>query len=127
MEGILGRFAPHIYALLRIVAGLLFAQHGAQKLLGVLGGRQVSVASQFGLAGVIELVGGLLIAAGIYASPIGFIASGEMALAYFQVHAPQGFWPVQNGGELAALYCFLFLYVAARGNGLWSIQGGKKR
>ncbi len=127
MDGILGRFAPHIYALLRIVAGLLFAQHGAQKLFGALGGRQVALTSQFGLAGIIELVGGLMIAAGMYASPIGFIASGEMAVAYFRTHAPQGFWPVQNGGELAVLYCFLFLYVAARGNGVWSIQGGKKR
>ena len=127
MDGILGRFAPHIYALLRIVAGLLFAEHGAQKLLGVLGGRQVAITSQFGVAGLIELVGGLMIAAGVYASPIGFIASGEMAVAYFRTHAPQGFWPVQNGGELAVLYCFLFLYVAARGNGQWSIQGGKKR
>jgi putative oxidoreductase len=127
MEGILGRFAPHIYALLRIVAGLLFAQHGAQKLLGVLGGNQVAIASQFGLAGIIELVGGLMIAVGAYASVLGFIASGEMAVAYFQNHAPRGFWPVQNGGELAVLYCFVFLYVAARGNGAWSLQGGKKR
>ena len=127
MDGILGRFAPHIYALLRIVAGLLFAQHGAQKLLGVLGGNQVAIASQFGLAGIIELVGGLMIAVGVYASVLGFIASGEMAVAYFQNHAPRGFWPVQNGGELAVLYCFVFLYVAARGNGAWSLQGGKKR
>jgi putative oxidoreductase len=127
MDGILGRFAPHIYALLRIVAGLLFAQHGAQKLLGVLGGHQVAIASQFGLAGVIELVGGLMIAAGVYASPIAFIASGEMAVAYVKAHVPQGYWPVQNGGELPVLYCFLFLYIAARGNGAWSIQGGKKR
>ena len=126
MDGILGRFAPQIYALLRIVAGLLFAAHGAQKLLGVLGGQQVPIASQFGLAGVIELVGGLMIAAGVYASPMGFIASGEMAVAYFQVHAPQGPWPIRNGGELAVLYCFLFLYIAARGNGRWSVQGGKR-
>jgi putative oxidoreductase len=127
MEGILGRFAPQIYALLRIVSGLLFAQHGAQKLLGVLGGQQVPITSQFGLAGVIELVGGLMIAAGVFASLVGFIASGEMAVAYFQAHAPRGVWPVQNGGELAVLYCFLFLYIAARGNGIWSVQGGKKR
>jgi putative oxidoreductase len=127
MEGILGRFAPQFYALLRIVSGLLFAQHGAQKLLGVLGGQQVSITSQFGLAGVIELVGGLMIAAGMFASLVGFIASGEMAVAYFQAHAPRGLWPVQNGGELAVLYCFLFLYIAARGNGVWSVQGGKKR
>ena len=127
MDGILGRFAPQIYALLRMVAGVLFAVHGAQKLLGVLGGQQVPITSQFGLAGVIELVGGLMIAAGVFASPVALVASGEMAVAYFQAHAPKAFWPVQNGGELAALYCFLFLYVAARGNGTWSVQGGKKR
>ena len=127
MEGILGRFAPQIYALLRVVSGLLFAVHGAQKLLGVLGGQQAPITSQFGLAGVIELVGGLMIAAGVFASPVAFVASGEMAVAYFQAHAPKAFWPVQNGGELAVLYCFLFLYVAARGNGAWSVQGGKKR
>ena len=127
MEGILGRFAPQIYALLRMVSGLLFAVHGAQKLLGVLGGQQVPIMSQFGLAGVIELVGGLMIAAGVFASLAAFVASGEMAVAYFQVHAPKALWPVQNGGELAVLFCFLFLYVAARGNGTWSVQGGKKR
>ncbi len=127
MEGILGRFAPQIYALLRIVAGLLFAVHGAQKLLGVLGGQQVPIMSQFGLAGVIELVGGLMIAAGVFASLAAFVASGEMAVAYFQAHAPKALWPVQNGGELAVLFCFVFLYVAARGNGTWSVQGGKKR
>ena len=127
MEGILGRVAPQIYALLRIVSGLLFAVHGAQKLLGVLGGQQVPIMSQFGLAGVIELVGGLMIAAGVFASLAAFVASGEMAVAYFQAHAPKGFWPVQNGGDLAVLFCFLFLYVAARGNGTWSVQGGKKR
>jgi putative oxidoreductase len=127
MEGILGRFAPQIYALLRIVAGLLFAVHGAQKLFGVLGGQQVPIMSQFGLASVIELVGGLMIAAGVFASLVAFVASGEMAVAYFQAHAPKALWPVQNGGELAVLFCFVFLYVAARGNGTWSVQGGKKR
>jgi putative oxidoreductase len=127
MDGILGRFAPQIYALLRIVSGLLFAVHGAQKLLGLLGGQQVPLNSQFGLAGIIELVGGLMIAAGVFASPVAFIASGEMAVAYFQAHAPKAFWPIQNDGELAVLYCFVFLYVAARGNGTWSVQGGKAR
>ena len=127
MEGILGRVAPQIYALLRMVSGLLFAVHGAQKLLGVLGGQQVPIMSQFGLAGVIELVGGLMIAAGVFASLAAFVASGEMAVAYFQAHAPKAFWPAQNGGELAVLFCFVFLYVAARGNGTWSVQGGKKR
>ena len=78
---------------------------------------------KFGLAGVIELVGGVLIAAGIFTSPLAFIASGEMAFAYFQAHAPRGWWPIQNGGELAVLYSFLFLYFAARGNGALSVQG----
>jgi putative oxidoreductase len=126
METILGRFAPYFYGLLRIVSGLLFACHGAQKLLGVLGGQQVPVTSQFGLAGVIELVGGLMIAAGVFTSLVAFIASGEMAAAYFQAHAPRNLWPIQNGGELAVLYCVLFLYFAARGNGALSIQGGKR-
>jgi putative oxidoreductase len=127
MESILGRFAPYLYGLLRIVAGLLFACHGAQKLFGVLGGQQVSLMSQLGLAGVIEFGGGLLIAAGVFTSLVSFIASSEMAVAYFQAHAPRGTFPIQNGGELAVLYCLVFLYFAARGNGALSVQGGKMR
>lgn len=115
MERMLGRFSPYIYAALRIVAGLLFAAHGAQKLFGLFGGRQVTLMSQMGLAGGIELVAGLMIAFGFFTSIAAFIASGEMAVAYFQAHHPRGPVPLQNGGELAALYCFLFLYVAARG------------
>ena len=126
MERILGRFAPYLYSLLRIVAGLLFACHGAQKLFGVLGGQQASLMSQFGLAGVIEFGGGLLIAAGVFTSLVSFIASCEMVVAYFQAHAPRGTFPIQNGGELAVLYCFVFLYFAARGNGALSVQGGRK-
>ena len=126
MDGFLGRFAPQIYALLRMVTGVLFAAHGAQKLLGMFGGQPVPLTSQFGLAGVIELVGGLMIAAGVFSSLVAFVASGEMAFAYFQAHAPRGLFPVQNGGELSVLYCFLFLYIAARGNGIWSVQGGKR-
>jgi putative oxidoreductase len=123
MERVLGRFAPQFYALLRIVAGLLFACHGAQKLFGVLGGQQATLTSQFGLAGVIEFGGGLMIAAGVFTGIAAFIASGEMAFAYFQAHAPRATFPIQNGGELAAVYCFLFLYMSARGNGMWSVQG----
>jgi putative oxidoreductase len=126
MDAILGRFAPHFYALLRIVAGLLFACHGAQKLFGVLGGHQMPLISQMGLAGVIEFGGGLLIAVGFFASVAAIIACGEMAYAYFTVHAPKGTFPIQNAGELAVLYCFLFLYVAARGNGILSVGGGKR-
>jgi putative oxidoreductase len=127
MQKALGRFSPYLYALLRIMAGLAFAQHGAQKLFGVLGAQQaVELASQRGLAGVIEFVGGILIALGLFTSPIAFIASGEMAWAYFQQHAPRGFWPIQNGGELAVLYCFIFLYLAAIGSGKLSIDSIRK-
>lgn len=122
MNGILARVGPYIYALLRIVAGLLFACHGAQKLFGVLGGNRVPILSEFGLAGVIELVGGLMIAAGMLTSLVAFICSGEMAVAYFKAHAPRGLFPVQNGGELAVLFCFLFLYIAARGTGKWGLS-----
>jgi putative oxidoreductase len=122
MERILGRFAPQIYALLRIVAGLLFACHGAQKLFGVLGGEQVALMSQRGLAGVIEFFGGLMIAAGILTGFVAFIASGEMAVAYYQAHAPRATFPIQNGGELPVLFCFLFLYIASRGSVAWSVR-----
>ena len=122
MQSLLAPYTPHLYALLRIVAGLLFAQHGVQKLFGWLGGEPVSLLSQRGLAGVIETFGGLAIALGAFTSPIAFLASGQMAVAYFQAHLPRGFWPIQNGGELAALYCFLFLYVASRGSGKWSVR-----
>ena len=115
MERVLGRFSPYIYGALRIVAGILFALHGAQKLFGMFGGRQVPLMTQFGLAGGIELVCGLLIAAGIFTSVAAFLASGEMASAYFIAHVPRGPIPLQNGGELAVLYCFLFLYFASRG------------
>jgi putative oxidoreductase len=122
----LGRFAPVAYALLRIVAGLLFACHGAQKLFGVLGGQRVPLASQFGAAGVIEVVGGLLIAIGLLTSIAAIIAAAEMAVAYFQVHAPGGLWPIQNRGELAVLYCFVFLYIATRGAGMFGVDRGTR-
>jgi putative oxidoreductase len=108
---------------MRIVAGLAFAEHGAQKLFAVFGGTAQPLLSQFGLAGVIEFFGGLMIAVGFLASPVAFVASGQMAWAFFQAHFPRGFWPIQNGGELAVLYCFMFLYVAAKGPGPWSIDG----
>ncbi len=126
MEALLGPFKPYLYATLRIVAGLLFMQHGAQKLFGVLGGRQQELLSQFGLAGVVELVGGAMIAVGLFASPVAFVASGQMAVAYFQAHAPRAWFPIQNGGEEAALYCFLFLFIAASGSGKLSIDALRK-
>jgi putative oxidoreductase len=130
MERILGPYRPHIYALLRIVAGFLFFQHGLPKLFGGFGrDAPAELMSQMGLAGVIEVFGGAAIALGLFTSPIAFIASGEVAVAYFQAHAPRGFWPITNGGELAALYCFVFLYFAASGSGRWSVDGliGRKR
>ena len=126
MQKALGRFSPYLFALLRIIAGLAFAQHGAQKLFGVLGAQAVPLGSQRGLAGIIEFVGGILIALGLFTSPVAFIASGEMAWAYFQQHAPRGFWPIQNAGEPAVLYCFIFLYIAAIGSGKLSIDSIRK-
>ena len=122
MQSLLAPYSPYLYALLRIVAGLLFAQHGVQKLFGWLGGTQMPLASQMGVAGIVEAVGGLAVALGLFTSPVAFIASGQMAVAYFQSHLPRGFWPIQNGGELAVLNCFLFLYIASRGSGKWSVR-----
>ena len=127
-SGLLPAHSDKFFAVLRIVAGLLFACHGAQKLFGWFGGQggsggTVELASLMGLAGVIELVCGLLIATGTLTGPAAFLASGEMAVAYFKVHFPSGFWPILNHGELAVVYSFLFLYIAARGAGPWSVDG----
>lgn len=105
----------------------MFVQHGLQKLFGWLGAKgAVELMSLMGAAGIIEVVGGTLIAIGLFTSPVAFIASGEMAFAYFMAHAPQGLWPIMNGGELAVLYCFLFLYFAAVGSGRWSVDSLRK-
>jgi putative oxidoreductase len=114
--------------LVRVVTGLLFWQHGAQKLFGWLGGRQVeSLASLSGIAGVLEFFGGLLIIAGLFTRPVAFVLAGEMAVAYFLRHAPDGFWPIANRGELSALYSFLFLFFAAHGGGAFSVDGWLSR
>ena len=123
----LGRLSPYLYALLRIAAGFLFFQHGLPKLFGGFGRpAPAELMSQMGLAGIIEVIGGALISLGLFTSPVAFIAAGEMAWAYFQAHAPRGFWPITNGGELAALYCFVFLYFAAMGSGKFSIDAVRK-
>jgi putative oxidoreductase len=107
---------------MRVVVGVLFACHGTQKLFGVLGG-QVQLSHPWLLtAGVIEFVGGILVALGLWAAWAAFVASGEMAVAYFTVHARGGFWPIVNRGELAVLYCFVFLYIASRGSGTASVD-----
>lgn len=127
MEKVFAPFRAHIYALLRFTAGLLFFLHGLPKLFGGFGRpAPVELMSQMGLAGIIEVIGGALIALGLFTSPVAFLASGQMAVAYFQAHAPRGLWPIMNGGELAALFCFVFLYIAAVGSGKWSIDAIRK-
>lgn len=126
---LLSRIEGPAYALLRIVSGLLFLFHGLQKLFGMYGGKVMPLMSQAGLAGVIELTAGVMIMIGLFTSIAAVIASGEMAAAYFIAHAPRGFWPIENGGELAVLYCFIFLFIAARGSGIWSVdwlRGGSR-
>jgi putative oxidoreductase len=127
MERWLDKYSDQTYSLLRIVAGFLFFCHGAQKILGLFGGADgdggtVELASQAGVAGIIELIGGLAILLGIGTSWAAFVCSGLMAFAYFIAHQPRGVLPIQNRGELAALYAFLFLYVACKGSGIWSLE-----
>ena len=118
-------WAPRVRSILRIVAGLMFMLHGAQKLLGFPdpGAKLTAQApALIKAAGWIELVGGALITVGLFTSIVAILASGQMAVAYFKQHAPGGFWPTLNGGELAVLYCFIFLYLAFAGPGPWSID-----
>jgi putative oxidoreductase len=117
------RYASTIYAIVRIVFGFLFLVHGLQKLFGMFDGTVVPLGSLLGVAAMVELVGGILIIIGLFTRLAAFIASGEMAAAYFIAHLPQAFWPVQNGGESAVLFCFVFLYIAVRGAGSLSVDG----
>ncbi|EJF08249.1 MULTISPECIES: DoxX family protein [Pontibacter] len=128
MERFLGPYSPQLYAILRIVSGLMFAMHGTQKLFGWPGdGSTVELASMMGVAGIVELVAGLMIAFGFLTGWAAFIASGQMAVAFFTAHLPEGWNPLLNNGEKAVLYCFLFLYMAARGSGIWSIDAAMGR
>jgi len=127
MDRWLGRHAERIYTVLRIVVGILFACHGAQKLFGALGGTAMTSNPMMLAAAIIEFGGGLLIAVGLLTSWAAFLASGEMAVAYFMVHAKGGFWPILNKGELAVVYCFLFLYIAARGAGPYSADAAMRK
>jgi putative oxidoreductase len=122
MDGFLGRYSPYIYALLRIVAGLMFMFHGTQKLFSFPNAAPMPLNTLLTVGGVIELIAGLMILVGFYAGIAAFIASGEMAVAYFMVHQSMGALPIQNQGELAALYAFVFLYIASRGSGIWSVD-----
>jgi putative oxidoreductase len=123
----MARFEESILALLRVVAALMLMQHGVQKLFGMLlppdrPAQPLELLSQRGLAGVLEVFGAALLAIGLFTRPVAFVLSGLMAFAYFLAHAPDSFWPILNGGELAALYSFVFLYFAARGGGPYSVD-----
>ena len=126
MEGFLGRYATYIYAVLRIVTGFLFLWHGSQKLLGFPPSASPSpdgLSPLMAAAGGIELIGGILIMIGLFTSLAAFISSVTMAVAYFMSHfSMQAFLPLQNRGELAVVYCFVMLYIASRGAGVWSIE-----
>ncbi len=122
IEPYIERYSEHCYALMRLASGFLFACHGAQKLFGVLGQQSELGDPLILAAGIIEFFGGSLIACGFAAGTAAFIASGEMAVAYFKAHAPGGFWPIMNHGELASLYCFVFLFIATRGSGQFSVD-----
>ena len=121
-------WAPRMLSVLRIVAALLFMEHGTQKLLGFPPSSNPGPAllSLSGIAGVLELFGGALLAAGLFTRPVAFILSGEMAFAYCIAHAPRSFFPILNGGDAAILYCFVFLYLAFAGGGPWSMDATRK-
>ena len=116
--------SPKVLAILRILTGTMFACHGAQKLFGAFGGLPPGVPMDWMIwtAGIIECFGGGLIAIGLFTRPVAFLAGGLMACAYFIGHARNGFWPTVNGGELAILYCWIFLYLAAQGPGAWAVD-----
>jgi putative oxidoreductase len=121
-------FAPQILGVTRILAGVMFVSHGAQKLLGAFGGVPAGTpAFIVWSAGLVELLGGSLIVAGLFTRGAAFLSSGLMAFAYFMAHAPRGFWPILNGGELAIVYCWLFLYLAAQGPGAFALDNLRGR
>jgi putative oxidoreductase len=130
MDSFLGRYATYIYAILRIVSGFLFMWHGWQKLIGLVPQQPPpatpssdGLSALIAVAGTIELVGGALIMVGLFTGVAAFLASGTMAVAYFMSHFSfQAFLPIVNRGELAVVYCFVFLYIASRGSGVWSIE-----
>jgi putative oxidoreductase len=123
MKPIMTTYESFCYALLRIVTGFLFMWHGIQKLFGFPGGMPPGVPAFITwVAGPIELIGGILVMVGLFTPWAAFIASGEMAFAYWMAHGTKALLPIQNNGELAVLYCFVFLFIAAQGGGIWSID-----
>jgi putative oxidoreductase len=126
---LLSRFQPQLLAMLRIIAGLLFLEHGLSKFLGFpVPFPMHPLAPLFLAAGVVELVGGFLVTIGLFTRIAAFLASGEMAIAYWTQHVPNGgFWPLANKGEAAILFCFIFLYIAAAGAGAWGIDSARAK
>jgi putative oxidoreductase len=124
MDQLLNTWRPRLLSIMRLVTGFLFMQHGGQKIFGFPAPQrsEFDLFSLSGVAGSLELFGGFLIVIGLFTRPTSFLLCGLMAFAYFIAHAPQGFWPILNGGELSALYCFVFLYLSAAGAGEWSID-----
>ncbi|WHZ26529.1 MAG: DoxX family protein [Nitrospira sp.] len=126
MPEFLRRYNTRIYALMRIVTGFLFLWHGAQKLLSVpIPSPHPLPAFVIAIGGPVELFGGLLVMIGFFAGWAAFICSGQMAVAYWMVHGTKALLPIENGGELAALYCFVFLFIAAQGSGIWSVDAAR--
>lgn len=121
MQPILGKWNEEAYILLRFMMGFMIACHGVQKVFGLLDG-ETPARGLFLVAGVIETIGGFLVMVGLFTSPVAFILSGEMAVAYFMVHASFRFWPLLNGGEIVVANCFAFLYIAAKGGGPLSLD-----
>jgi putative oxidoreductase len=125
-------WSPYLLSLLRIVAAFLFIQFGTAKVLAfpaavMPGGGTAPLASLPGFAGTLEMVGGALVLLGLFTRPVAFILAGEMAVAYFMGHAPQGFWPVLNQGSPAILFCFIWLYISSAGPGAWSLDAMRLR
>ncbi len=128
LSNTLNVWAPRWLSVTRAIAGLLYMQHGLQKLFvfpGPMPGmsaQAADVSSFMGVTGLLELVGGLLLVIGLFTRPVAFVLSGMMAVAYFMVHAPKGFYPILNGGDLAILFCFFFLYLFFAGGGVWGLD-----
>ena len=130
MTETMAAWAPRALSVLRIITGLMIIEHGMAKLLGwpvVAAFANLKLFSLLGLAGTLELVGGALLIIGLFTQPVAFILSGEMAVAYFMVHAPRGFFPLVNGGSLAIIYCFACLYLSTAGGGPWSVDATMKK
>jgi putative oxidoreductase len=129
MNSAMANWAPRLLSVLRIVTAFLFVQHGTQKWLAFPVPRSTPTEfwSLSGAAGLLELVGGFLLLLGVFTRPVAFVLSGLMAFAYFIAHAPQSFWPIVNRGELAVLYCFVFLYLTVAGGGPWSLDRWLRR